>query len=161
MEDRERSDLNRHKESREKGVAVGKLAPQFTELNNGVVSCSEAVRVALWAGSSETPPEPRLVALDSATHFFSPRSRIRKSDGTKESRMKGFSIAVKEKGGTVSSTWPYNMCWGVAVRTKKRKKRRERSVEEVERVKTAQAEEGRTRGRGFFPPSRRPWGGTG
>jgi hypothetical protein len=43
----------------------------------------------------------------------------------------------------------------------KKGKRREIKKQKSKNTPKLRTVEGRTRGRGFFPPSRRPWGGTG
>jgi hypothetical protein len=43
---------------------------------------------------------------------------------------------------------------------KREKEKRNKEAKEQKHPKLRTVE-GRTRGRGFFPPSRRPWGGTG
>jgi hypothetical protein len=49
-------------------------------------------------------------------------------------------------------------------RKEEEKRKRKREIKKLEKSKNSpklRTVEGRTRGRGFFPPSRRPWGGTG
>jgi hypothetical protein len=41
----------------EKGMVGDGQSSSAPKSNNGVVSCSEAVRVALWTGGSETTPQ--------------------------------------------------------------------------------------------------------